>query len=100
MKPIVLVNGYSFSLEDVVIVEELKEINIKGEISRQFSIHLNGGYNLFISQEIKNDITKQNVIDLLYNAIYQRRIRIDTINGPIDISSLDTSLLYVHFKKP
>lgn len=100
MKPIVLVNGYSFSLEDVVIVEELKEINIKGEISRQFSIHLNGGYSLFISQEIKNDITKQNVIDLLYNAIYQRRIRIDTINGPIDISSLDTSLLYVHFKKP
>lgn len=100
MKPIVLVNGYSFSLEDVVIVEELKEINIKGEISRQFSIHLNGGYSLFISQEIKNDITKQNVIDILYNAIYQRRIRIDTINGPIDISSLDTSLLYVHFKKP
>lgn len=98
MKPIVLVNGYSFSLEDVVIVEELQEINIKGETSRQFSVHLNGGYSLFISQVIK-DTTKQNVIDLLYNAIYQRKTGIDSKDGIIEVGNLDTSNIYVHLKK-
>lgn len=99
MGTIILVNGYSFSLEDVVVVEEISDTNIKGEISKSFGVYLKGGYSLYISQKIK-DTTKQNVIDLLYNAIYQRRSRIDTKDGRIDVSTLDTSILYVHFKKP
>lgn len=99
MGTIILVNGYSFSLEDVVVVEEIQETHINGEVSKSFGVYLKGGYSLWITQQIK-DTTKQNVIDLLYNAIYLRKSRIDTKDGVVDISTLNTSILYVQFKKP
>lgn len=100
---IILVNGYSFCLEDIIIVKELISTKIKlysdnYEKNKQFYIYLHGGFVLHMSQNIKED-TQDNTIDLLYNAIYNRTTRITVNHEVIDVSSLDTSTIFVELKR-
>lgn len=101
---IILVNGYSFSLEDVVIVKEIQDayipLNKRKELHRFFTIYLNGGFELSFNQIFSEELddTIIPVINLLYNAIYYRKTRLDTPNGVIDVSNLDTSCINVNFK--
>lgn len=98
---IILINGYSFSLDDVIVVEEIKEVTLKANLedkitSKFFTVYLNGGYNLSLSQNMKEGSTLNSVIDLLYYAIYKRELKW----GDVDVSLLDTSVIYVTFKRP
>lgn len=103
---IILVHGYSFSLEDVVVVKEIQEAHIpftqdRKAIHRFFTLYLVGGFEMDLNQVVNEDLENAvtPVIDLLYNAIYHRKSRIDTPKGAIDVSTLDTSKIEVHFKK-
>lgn len=101
----VLINGFSFSLSDIVLITNLKiykDNYTNGKpLVVYFIIYLKHDIVIYLKQHFKDleeyNSTKYNTIDLLYNALSNRRLVVllnDSVNST-PLSSLDTSNIMI-----